>query len=311
MCVTTETYAKYRRAVQTAIKGSDRAIERKLRTLTGDTEDNPTILLKLGNSTRLQSYIEIYAYIVGTLIGLAVLVIVIIMWICIGPPMEFNANWWLIIGTYAGLIGLHDSFVLRYMQMRIGVWTTPWIEAVRRGDEQLTGMIDPASLDRDREQDATEAAKLAAAPLHVRWTNTTSAWILKVCAHEWAVVADVILIVGLLCGSTALKWSVTGQLISNVPPGTLESFLMQILITGLNAADKKEQKQLKRMYDRRLGLLMRLHSSRALLDEYDDGKDLKTPSAGGDVFPSEEGVLGGDEISIVPNLPRTTMGQEA
>lgn len=31
----------------------------------------------------------------------------------IGPALHFDANWWLLIGTYAGLIGLNDGFVLR------------------------------------------------------------------------------------------------------------------------------------------------------------------------------------------------------
>jgi low-affinity ferrous iron transport protein len=33
--------------------------------------------------------------------------------VAIGPALSFDSNWWLLIGTYAGLIGMNDGFVLR------------------------------------------------------------------------------------------------------------------------------------------------------------------------------------------------------
>lgn len=238
------------------------------------------------------------------------LVIVIVVWICVGPALHFNANWWLIIGTYAGLIGLHDSFVLRHMQMRCDEWQTPWTKAVVQGDEDLAQIINPQSLAEDRAQDKQEAERLAHRLFHQRWTQSASDFILKVCAHEWAVVADVLFIIALIAASSALKWSVTGQLICNNPPGILESFLMQILITGLNAADAQEQKQLKRMYDRRVDMLgcVRQWRGRLCHVSYDDDdeEDSRSRKRRGSDYHDlvANGPGGTDEISVLPDLTR-------
>lgn len=34
------------------------------------------------------------------------------LWICIGPLLPFSSSRWLLIGTYAGLVGMNDGFVL-------------------------------------------------------------------------------------------------------------------------------------------------------------------------------------------------------
>lgn len=249
---------------------------------------------------------------VGTLVGILLLIIVIVVWILIGPAMHFNSNWWLIIGTYAGLIGLHDSFVLRHMQMRCGIWSRPWIQAVVHGDEEVAALTDPQSLKQDRAHDQQELEALKHRPFHQRWSEAASNVILKICASSIAVVGDVIFIIGLVAAASALKWSVTGQLICNNPPGILESFLMQILISGLNAADAQEQKELKRMYDRRVGLLTKLLEYRATLGaqctDKDDGAARRAscyPS------PVKDQQVGADAISVIADLPRTLATEPA
>lgn len=57
--------------------------------------------------------IDWYADIIGTGIGVLIGVAVFATWIGIGSPMKWDDNWWLIIGTYTGLIGFLDGFVLR------------------------------------------------------------------------------------------------------------------------------------------------------------------------------------------------------
>ena len=44
------------------------------------------------------------------------------------------------------------------------------------------------------------------------------------CSHELTVVFGAITIIGLIAGASAMGWSVTGQLLCNVPPSIIESF---------------------------------------------------------------------------------------
>jgi len=95
---------------------ADAALELRLRTLTGDRIQNVAVTIPAPKRGRLQCGIDYYADLVGTLLGIAILFFVMIIWVVVGPAMSFDSNWWLLIGTYAGLIGLNDGFVLRNVQ---------------------------------------------------------------------------------------------------------------------------------------------------------------------------------------------------
>lgn len=56
--------------------------------------------------------IDYYAELVGALIGIAILILTMIIWVVVGPTMGFNSNWWVLIGTYAGWVGMDNGFVL-------------------------------------------------------------------------------------------------------------------------------------------------------------------------------------------------------
>lgn len=64
----------------------------------------------------------------------------------------------------------------------------------------------------------------------------------------------VVLIVGLLAGASAMKWTTTGQLLCNIPPSIIESFFMMILITGHNLSERKRREDYNNLYQRRLDL---------------------------------------------------------
>ncbi|KAK4070002.1 hypothetical protein Purlil1_13601 [Purpureocillium lilacinum] len=76
----------------------------------------------------------------------------------------------------------------------------------------------------------------------------------QVCAHEVTVIMGVVLIVGLLAGASAMKWTTTGQLLCNIPPSIIESFFMMILITGHNLSERKRREDYNNLYQRRLDL---------------------------------------------------------
>ena len=74
------------------------------------------------------------------------------------------------------------------------------------------------------------------------------------CSHEKTVVFGALPIISLIVGGSAMGWSVTGQLLCNVPPSIVEPFFTLILITGHNIQDAKRRVDLHNIYLRRLKL---------------------------------------------------------
>jgi low-affinity ferrous iron transport protein len=92
-----------------------------------------------------------------------------------------------------------------------------------------------------------------------------------VSSHLLMVVAGFIVTIGCLVASSAMRWSLTGQLISNVPPSILETFFMLILITGQNDAEAGARVDLTNIYYRRQRLLSFMkHASEHCLKQEDD-----------------------------------------
>lgn len=50
-------------------------------------------------------------------------------------------------------------------------------------------------------------------------------------SHQVAVLVGVFVILALLVVASALGWSITGQLLCNIPPSIVETFVMMALIT--------------------------------------------------------------------------------
>ncbi|KAJ8607001.1 hypothetical protein MRB53_040598 [Persea americana] len=210
----------------------DSALERKLRDLTDDRLYNNGVVIPAPKVNFVQRAIYYYAEVVGTLVGIALLFAVIIAWLAIGPVLQFNANWWLIIGTYAGLIGLHDGFILLNVQEHLRDHETVSFNGVEALDTKVFAAAQKQPpQDRVLEEDS----------LSFRLSLKTSTAVGKFCAHEIAVCADVLLIIGLLVASSVMGWNTTGQLVSNVPPSIIESFLMIILLPGHNFADTERR----------------------------------------------------------------------
>ncbi|GJN81981.1 low-affinity Fe(2+) transport protein [Purpureocillium lilacinum] len=219
----------------------DSAIEFKLRAMTGDSSPNEVVVVPAPKMSRIQRAIFYYADLVGTLTGIAILIIVMAVWIAIGPAMHFNANWWLLIGTYAGLVGLNDGFVLRNVQKKFDDYEVSAFHEVDLADKAIfedIGQPDPA-VDYVPKETLTYRLSMRMG---------------KVCAHEVTVIMGVVLIVGLLAGASAMKWTTTGQLLCNIPPSIIESFFMMILITGHNLSERKRREDYKNLYQRRLDL---------------------------------------------------------
>lgn len=221
---------------------ADAALELRLRAVTGDKIQNGTVTIPAPKRSRLQRGIDYYADLVGTLTGIGILFFVIIIWVVIGPAMSFNSNWWLLIGTYAGLIGLNDGFVLRNVQNILSGYQTAEFTQLVYDDMDMLAVIGVAQLNEERVPDSSISCRISIA-------------VGNVCSHEITVVLGALTIVGLIVGASAMRWSVTGQLLCNIPPSIIESFFMMILITGHNVGDAKRRVDLHNLYIRRLALI--------------------------------------------------------
>jgi low-affinity ferrous iron transport protein len=206
-----------------------------------------------------------YADIIGTLVGVISLVLVIITWAAVGPVFHFNNDWWLLIGTYAGLVGLFDSFVLRNIQGKVHQYINGQIRLVEKGDVGLfagLSMAIPSSGNAKRPS----------------LSQRVSRWMDAVSSHLFMVIAGFLLTIGCLVASSAMKWSLTGQLVSNVPPSIIETFFMLILITGQNDAEASARIDLTNIYYRRQRLLSFIQHVREFCEELELSEDATVPA---------------------------------
>ena len=149
---------------------------------------------------------------------------------------------WLLIGTYAGLVGLNDGFVLRNVQAEVRDYETAQFESVTMLDEEVFAAV----------QIPLPPTITLPAPTI---SDKVSLMVGHLTAHAITVLIGVLVIVGLIVGASALNWSTTGQLLCNVPPSIVETFFMIVLITGHSLADAERRVQLRNLYQRRLGLI--------------------------------------------------------
>lgn len=237
-----ERHSAYTRKCLDGIFTVDSALELRLRALTGDILSNDIFIIPAPKVNRIQRIIFYYADFVGTLIGIAILLLVIVIWICIGPLLHFSSSWWLLIGTYAGLVGMNDGFVLRNMQARLRSYVDVEFDKIHEEDTALFAAAGLPAPEQEPEKKFTITQRV----------SETMNWI---CAHELAVIAGFLTIIGLIMGASAMRWTITGQLLCNVPPSLIESFFMIILITGHNSAECRNRLNLRYIYERRLKLL--------------------------------------------------------
>lgn len=237
-----ERHSNYSAKCLELIYAADAALELKLRAATGDTISNETVSIPAPKVSRIQRWIDFYADLVGTLLGIAILFIVLMIWVVIGPAMSFDSNWWLLIGTYAGLVGMNDGFVLRNVYNKIAGYEAAEFEQQIFDDMDMMSLVGLTHEVEERVADNSLSCRIS-----VKMGN--------LCSHEWTVVIGALTILGLIVGASAMGWSITGQLLCNVPPSIIESFFTMILITGHNIGDARRRVDLHNIYLRRLKLI--------------------------------------------------------
>ncbi|KAJ5223226.1 hypothetical protein N7468_007768 [Penicillium chermesinum] len=250
-----ECYADYTNICLDAIFRLDSTLEGELRLLGEDDTPNPVVVDVSPKENYLQKMIYYYADIIGTLVGILFLIAVIVTWAAVGPVFQFNNTWWLLIGTYAGLVGLFDSFVLRNVQSKVHQNTKSQVRQVEILDTTLFAELSVPIPAVDNPKTPSLSRRVS------RKMDAIS-------SHLLMVVAGFIMTIGCLVASSAMRWSLTGQLISNVPPSIIETFFMLILITGQNDAEAGARVDLTNIYFRRQRLLaFMMHAKVYCLEE--------------------------------------------
>ncbi|KAJ6114238.1 low affinity iron transporter-like protein [Penicillium sp. IBT 16267x] len=239
---TQERHMRYLRECFESITHEDIRLECRLREVTGDMEPNPIVEFEydyMKETTRGQRLIDYYATIVGTGVGLVLSTIVFAVWIGIGSPMQWNSNWWLIIGTYTGLVGFVDAFVLRNVYFRGSRVVDGQFDILAEEDARLATLLGMSALP----QDITEIDSLQA-----RIGNKVGEW----CSRSSAVLGSFVIVVAVLVIATAMHWSETGQLICNTPTMIVEGFLLLVLIQAENMTNTDRRLQFRDTLRRRL-----------------------------------------------------------
>jgi len=169
---------------------ADASLERNLRIKTEDILPNPPDVVPAPKVTRIQRAIDYYADVVGTLVGI-VLLLVIVAWVAVGPVLSFSSNRWLFIGTYAGLVGMNDGFVLRNVDFQLRSYEDEQLELVRLDDIELFQALEvPQPLDEQVDNTSLSCR--------------ISILMGKVCSHQVTVILGAASIIRLIIGSSAM-----------------------------------------------------------------------------------------------------------
>ncbi|KAK9235964.1 hypothetical protein V1525DRAFT_408342 [Lipomyces kononenkoae] len=201
----------------------DYSLESQLRVMTKDVNPNAIVKTEYPPRTWAEKCIDYYSRIIGTMFGVWIAIIVFAVWIGVGTLMQWSSNWWLIIGTYTGLAGFLDGFILRNVYSRMSRHEFEQLSIFSREDRQNFEIIG-VSVPEEQLPSISRLERL-------------SNWFAELCSSSAAVGVALAILIGLLCASSALKWSLFGQLLSNTPTMIIEGFFLLILIQGANWKD--------------------------------------------------------------------------
>lgn len=217
----------------------DAEVEKHLRELADDSKPNPIFEIPPPKINRIERMIDVFADTMGSVYGVIGTAIVIVAWVAVGPTLEFDDNWWLIIGTFTGLVGFIDGFVLRNVYMREATTVNAEFTAIAVSDEKIFDLLNlpyPA-MPAIKSDNISRRVSRAAGDF---------------CGLAGTSVGSVIVVIGLLAAASALKWTETGQLLCNTPTMIVEGFLLLILIQAHNLANGERGREFTGILKRRL-----------------------------------------------------------
>ena len=150
--------------------------------------------------------------------------------------MKWSSTWWLIIGTYTGLVGFLDGFVLRLVYLRISTHENVIFQDLFEESAKLVPIVHPLNT-------PSHHSKMSF------WGYKASIWINNICSSPYAVIVSILMIIGLVIGASIMHWTTTGQLIANTSSQIIEAFMLIILIQAHNWDDYRRREYLRSFYD--------------------------------------------------------------
>lgn len=225
----------------------DVKIDRLLRDYCNDYKTEADIVtVKAQKRTKGEVVIDWYGDIIGTGVGVFIGCLVFTVWIIVGHPMNWNDNWWLLIGTYTGLVGFLDGFVIRQNYFRNVNSEEENYEKVIAQDFELYSILGI---------ECPESLIHVPSTTNKSITYRASVAVNKICSHRYSVLASIVFIIALICIASGLRWSETGQLLANTPTMIIEAFFLLILLQAHNWADITRRAEIALLYNRRMFLL--------------------------------------------------------
>ncbi|KAI9054944.1 hypothetical protein LZ554_002087 [Drepanopeziza brunnea f. sp. 'monogermtubi'] len=223
----------------------DAEAEYRLRELTKDVKPNQIFEIPADVPNRVERQIDGFASVMGSGLGVAISILAVAIWFAVGPVLSFDDDWWLIIGTFTGLVGFIDGFVLRHLYMREESQVKTQFRKVQLADSRLLERLNvpvPVLADIKRS-----------------FSTRVSIWVGDACGSQWATVASVAFVVALLLTATIMLWSTTGQLLCNTTTMILEGFLLLVLIQAHNTSNEERGEDFNGVLKRRLLLNSYVH----------------------------------------------------
>jgi low-affinity ferrous iron transport protein len=201
----------------------DSDLEYMLRDLDNDYYENELVVVQRCPRDKTQKCISLYAHVVGNGLGLIISICVFSAWIGIGNVMHWSANWWLVIGSYTGLVGFIDGFVLREIFFSITDYEQKkFLDLLKDSQELLDILNIPVELERPK--------------LRKTLSNRVSIFINNICSSKYSVIFSFLTVIGLVIFASSLRWSETAQLVANTPTMIIEGFFLLILVQAHNWA---------------------------------------------------------------------------
>lgn len=230
----------------------DAEVEHRLRELTEDYKPNPIFEIAPPPRGRLERYIDNFADCMGSLIGVIISLAFTIGWVAVGPLLQFDDNWWLIIGTFTGLVGFIDGFVLRNLYCRGERTVGDEFKHIAWSDGKVLDLLNVEVPEKRIEKRA----------LDTRISIATG----DALGSTFASVAAVGFVISLLVIATIMRWSTTGQLLCNTPTMIIEGFLLLVLIQAHVISNEERGVEFNGVLKRRLLLNSYVHSLDSFLD---------------------------------------------